>query len=950
MTVLFCDLTGSTALGESLDPEPLRALLARYFERMKGIVERHGGTVEKFIGDAVMAVFGIPQAHEDDALRAVRAAAEMRDALPELDLAGRIGVTTGEVVTGTEERLATGDAVNVAARLEQAAAPGEVLLGEATMRLVREAVEVEPVVPLVLKGKSEPVPAFRLESVREAPDRRHDTAFVGREREREALLEAWRRAVDEGRCELVTIVADAGIGKSRLVAELLGSLEARAVRGRCLPYGEGVGYWPVVEVLKQLDMLPVEESAAAAIRSLLGESAAPISADELAWAFRKTLERAAGERPLVVVFDDVQWGEEPFLDLVEHVALFSSGVPLLLICMARPELLDRLPSWPATLGLEPLPEDAVEALLPSTLPPGLRKRVVRAAGGNPLFVHEMVAMAETDGEVNVPPTLQALLAARLDQLERPERAVLEHGAVEGEVFHRGFVQALAGDEQVMPRLAALVRKQLIRAEGGQLPGDDGFRFRHLLIRDAAYDALPKAARADLHAAFARWLEQHEQSLAEFDEILAYHYDQACRYREELGLPADPELVEAARQRLRATGIRAYSRDHESAAARAFSRALELGGGDADVVSAVHLGWALLGAGRGGEALECLREFVRRAEAAGDRRGALYGRLTELTLAPYLEPEGATEQLEALVSEAEPEVAGAGDDFGLYVVAHARGQIANMRGRLDDVAAAFDDVAEYARRVGLPGAAGSRAVGRVEGTTPVPEILAWAEGLDPEERRSPFFRAHLARVLAMAGRAEEAGRELDRLRAELEDRGERATLAQIDADDSVTVLELAGDLHAAAARGEAGCHGLEAGGDVGALASYAPKLACVLCELGRLDEADAWAERGRELGAEDDVFTQIAWRQAKAKVLARRGDLEQAKWLAREAVEVALTSDLLNEQGRAFFDLGDVLERAEDPAGATEALEHALDCFERKGNVVSAEQTRAKLAALVAAGR
>jgi len=640
VTVLFCDLTGSTALGESLDPEPLRALLARYFERMKGIVERHGGTVEKFIGDAVMAVFGIPQAHEDDALRATRAAAEMRDALPELGVQGRIGVTTGEVVTGTEERLATGDAVNVAARLEQAAAPGEVLLGEPTLRLVRDAVQVEPVEPLTLKGKAEPVPAVRLLRVLDAPDRRHDTAFVGRQREQETLLEAWRGAVDEQRCELVTVVGDAGVGKSRLVAELLASLGARVVRGRCLPYGEGVGYWPVVEVLKQLESLPAEEGAAAAIRSLLGESDAPTSADTLAWAFRKTLEQAAAEQPLAVVLDDIHWGEEPFLDLVEHVALFSSGAPLLLLCLARPELLDRRPSWPATLRLDPLAEDDVETLLPESLPRELRRRVLRAAGGNPLFVHEMVAMAaETDGEVTVPPTLQALLAARLDQLERSERTVLERGAVEGEIFHRGPVQALAGDEPVTPRLAALVRKQLIRPDRPQLPGDDGFRFRHLLIRDAAYDALPKAVRAELHAAFARWLEEHGASLVELDEILAYHYDQAVRYREEVGLPRDPELVAAARARLRATGLRAYLQTNDyGAAVRALERALALAGAEIDVLAAVHLADALFWVGRGDESLEKIREFAIRAERAEDRRASLCARLVELTTLTFREPE------------------------------------------------------------------------------------------------------------------------------------------------------------------------------------------------------------------------------------------------------------------------------------------------------------------------
>ena len=259
VTVLFCDVTDSTPLGEALDPERLRALLARYFHRMKAIIESHGGTVEKFIGDAVMAVFGVPALHEDDALRALRAAVEMRDAMPELGIEARIGVTTGEVVTGTEERLATGDAVNVAARLEQAAEPGEVLVGQPTLALVRDAVEVEPVEPLALKGKSEPVPAYRLLSVLEAPERRHEAVFVGRERELAILRRAWERAQAERRCELVTLVGDAGVGKSRLVAELVRGLEATVVLGRCLPYGEGITYWAVVEVLKQLDVQPADD-------------------------------------------------------------------------------------------------------------------------------------------------------------------------------------------------------------------------------------------------------------------------------------------------------------------------------------------------------------------------------------------------------------------------------------------------------------------------------------------------------------------------------------------------------------------------------------------------------------------------------------------------------------------------------------------------------------------
>jgi class 3 adenylate cyclase len=317
VTVLFCDLAGSTALGESLDPEALRALLTRYFERMKAVVESHGGTVEKFIGDAVMAVFGVPAAHEDDGLRACRAAVEMRDALPELGIRGRIGVNTGEVVTGLDERLATGDAVNVAARFEQAAPPGEVLIGEATYALAREAVVVEAVDPLTLKGKSEPVPAYRLLSVLGAPERSHALPFVGRRPELAGIVQAWERARTQSRCELVTVVGDAGVGKSRLVVEALAAVEARVVRGRCLPYGEGITYWPVVEVIKQLAVLPTDPVAASSIRSLLGESDVGTSGDEIAWAFRKLLEEQA---PLIVVFDDVQWGDETFLDLVESTA------------------------------------------------------------------------------------------------------------------------------------------------------------------------------------------------------------------------------------------------------------------------------------------------------------------------------------------------------------------------------------------------------------------------------------------------------------------------------------------------------------------------------------------------------------------------------------------------------------------------------------------------------
>jgi len=601
VTVLFCDVTGSTQLGEQLDPESLRRVMARYFEVAKDVIERHGGAVEKFIGDAVMAVFGVPAVHEDDALRAVRAAAELRDALGGLNaelaesygtrLELRTGVNTGEVVTGTEERLATGDAVNVAARLEQAAQPGEVLLGNETLRLVRDAVEVEPVPALELKGKADPVPAFRLLRVTagEPEARRQTVAMVGRDRQRQLLDDAFANVVGERSCHLFTILGTAGVGKSRLVAEFLQSLDgATVVGGRCLSYGEGISYWPVTAAVKELlgpspddelAQLGFDPTTAQTLEPILGRQKLASSPEEISWAVRKLFETAAARRPLVIVFDDLHWGEPVFLDLVEHIADFSRDAPILLLCMARPELLDRRSVWgggklnATNVLLEPLSPDEtgelIERLLSGAqLDSSLRERILESAGGNPFFVGEMLTMLaeRTDGnrsaEIAVPPTIQALLASRLDQLDDAERRVLERGAVEGQVFHRGAVVALAPDEgQVDGRLMTLVRKDLVRPEQSLLAGDDAFRFRHLLIRDAAYEALPKATRAELHERFADWLESNAPDLVELDEIVGYHLEQAYTYRSALG-PLDDAaraLAPRAAQRLLAAAKRAFER-------------------------------------------------------------------------------------------------------------------------------------------------------------------------------------------------------------------------------------------------------------------------------------------------------------------------------------------------------------------------------------------------------
>jgi class 3 adenylate cyclase len=936
VTVLFCDVTGSTELGEQLDPEALRTLLARYFQRMKAIVESQGGTVEKFIGDAVMAVFGVPVVHEDDALRALRAAVEMRDAFPEVGVQGRIGVTTGEVVTGTEERLATGDAVNVAARLEQAASPGEVLIGAETLRLARDAVEVEELEPLPLKGKAQTVPAFRLLAVHEPPERLHGALFVGRQGELATFDEAWQRAQTEQRCELVTVVADAGVGKTRLATEALDRIDAVVVRGRCLSYGEGITYLPVVEVVKQLDALPSAAAAAAAIHSLLGETEAATSAEEIAWAFRKLLEERAQTQPLVVVFEDIHWGEETFLDLIEQVALLAAGAPILLLCTARPELSDRRPTWPVTLRLGPLGEEDIEQLIPTSVPPELREKILRTAGGNPLFVTEMVAMAgEAEDEVAVPPTLRALLAARLDQLEVAERRVLECGAIEGEIFHRSAVQTLAPEElQVTARLAALVRRELVSPERAQIPGDDGFRFRHVLIRDAAYSALPKAMRAELHERLAAWLERRDGDVVEPDEILGYHLAQASHYKAELG-QADLALAQRAGERLAAAGRRALWRGDERAAAGLLERALELmRPARLDVVLELDLAQALYSDGPKAESIAAAA--AERAGAAGDEAGEALARAAAAFYRSLWAPDPAIDELEALAQTALPLLERADDHAGLVHVWWVLGMgVANFRGRWDNWAQAAEQALRHSRLAGRRSAYLFQLdLALASGSRPTDEALQTLDALLPE---NPHPGALMTRawLLAMLGRFEEAWPIAQEASDRLRDLAGENVLEWMLAD----ILTLAGDHEEAARHLQRSCELLEERGQRFFLSSFAPMLSRELCALGRHDEAEHWNEVARELGVRQNALGQAVLRQAQALVEANRGRHIEAEELAREAVAIIELTDGLNVQGNALCDLAEVLTLAGKTEEAALALEQALERYERKRNVPAAARVR-----------
>ncbi|MDP9284939.1 MAG: hypothetical protein M3P41_08320 [Actinomycetota bacterium] len=523
--------------------------------------------------------------------------------------------------------------------------------------------------------------------------------------------------------------------------------------------------------------------------------------------------------------------------------------------------------------------------------------------------------------------------------------------MEGRVFHRGAVQALAPeDSQLTARLSSLVRKELVRPDKSELAGEDAFRFRHLLIRDAAYDGLPKAARAELHERFADWLAEHGRDLVELDEILGYHLEQACRFRAELGVADDGSLAVAALRRLEAAGRRALLRDDVPAAVNLLQRALALVPSDRfETILEVDLLEAVFVSGRVGDAYSLAAGSVARAVATGDRAGELCARIELASLRGYVEPKGAAEQLAAIVDEALPVFEASGYDFGLYVCYFGLFQVAHMRGRMDSARDALERALVHAERVGLPHLvvrlAPAAGAARLFGSTPATELLAW---LDEEDRRgtsAPGWEMHRAQALAMVGRSAEARSLLSDSRAQLADRGSMIPLALATGHTSVEVELLAGDPAAAVELGVEGCRLLEQAGEQGWLSTAVGYLAEALYQLDRLNEADEAAGRAAELGASDDAITQMLWRQVRAKVLARRGDALESERLAREAVAIGAETDLLDGRGDTHADLAEVLILAGRDDEAQAALQEALTLFELKGNVVTAERMNARLRGL-----
>jgi class 3 adenylate cyclase/tetratricopeptide (TPR) repeat protein len=1019
VTILFVDIAGFTSLAEQVDAELLRAVSQRYFETVREVVERHGGTVEKFIGDAVMAAFGVPILHEDDALRAVRAASEIAPRLTVLDaelraatgrsIQVRIGVNTGEVIAGDPAAGAsfvTGDAVNVAARLEQAAQPGEVLLGPTTYRLVRNQIVADDLPALSLKGKTDQLEVHRLRSVAEvAADVPQTRAapLIGREPELHALRRAHAKAVTERRAQLVTVVGPAGIGKSRLVAEFAGGLpETRVLKGRCLPYGEGITYWPIAEIVRgaaAITEADTREQALARLHTLMaGDPDGPLVAarvasatgiepggaahEELRWAIRRFLAQVAQDRPLFVIIEDIHWAEPTLLDVIEHVVGQDAEMPMVVACPARPDLYERRPTWANGLvnsrtvfldGLEAEQADRLLLEIPggAALPGPVRERLLDLAGGNPLFLEEIVGRFVETGdlrsgggqwtwvgpstEVFVPPTVEALVAGRVEALPQDLQLVLERAAVIGRAFDEHSVAEMMESEpgvrvDLGGAIASLLGKRLIQ-EDRPLATRSGqavrsFRFRHQLIRDGAYARLPKSDRAQLHERYGEWLERGAgDRIAELEEIVGYHFEVASRYRQELGLTEQARrLGERAAMHLAVAARRAFDRFDLSAAANLGGRAASLlARGDPE---RIHLLLVVAQAshhlGDYSAAESTVREATDEAAEAHLVRESAWARIRGLLLQSHLNRPGFGDEVLHAVDEVVPAFMEASDEVGLSVAFRSRASTLWNRGDTVGGDAAARLAVEHAERSGDPTALGKAlitwAMAGNAGDHTVQETINRANvvlaRLPGQLRVEAEMRSLLADMLSRRLKFAEGRRQSDRALTVARDLNVPWLLAGTRTQRGFLELT-AGNVKASIGEFEAALGIYRATDDAEGIPYTSSGLAEALETQQRDDEALAMAELTAKASNGNQPVPELIASLTRAMVLARRGLTDEASAVADEAFRS--TESMADPWLRAFIALkrAIVLSRTGQVVAAQAAALDALERARAKGDLALA---------------
>jgi class 3 adenylate cyclase/tetratricopeptide (TPR) repeat protein len=921
-TVLFVDLVASTDLVAGADPEIVRRRVTTFFDAVSASVVTHGGIVEKFAGDAVMAAFGVPLSHEDDAERGVRAALAILERIHEIGLEARIGVESGEVVADdSESTFATGEAVNVAARLQQEARPGDLLVGPGTDRLIRGLFDSEGVGPLDLRGFPEPIAAARILGT--CPDGGAPALgtmaapLVGRDEELELLETTFARTVRHGRTALFTVFGEPGVGKSRLGREFVAGLEgATVLMGRCLPYGEGVTYWSLAEMVRASAGIADDDPAEAAkqklreccedeaVADLLALAAGVLEAvegerapQEISWAARAWAEQLAKAQPLVLLFEDIQWAEEPLLDLIEHLAAWVKDAPLFLLCLARPELLDVRPTWgggrvrATAIELEALPPaesfELVTALLADRETIVDVNTVLAKSEGNPLFVEETVRMLVEGGGRDggrIPDTLQALIAARIDRLPAEERTVIQRASVVGRVFWSSAIVQLCGDLDDPQRAldGLLLRDLIVRERRSSISGEEAYKFKHVLIREVAYAGLTKSARAAHHASFAEWI--HGRNRDDLLEIRAFHLDQAARLHQELDGAAPPELARSAATALAKAGDRAMSREAYRTARKLHLRAAELAPTLENRYSAARASWRL------GDypAVAVEMEEVRAAAAGTNRKleGRALTALADVALFQHADAIRAGELAERALETLEQ------GDVARFDAYWTRSNVASFLGD----AVGFERAVKGALEV-------AQEAGRKDFEALATKALAqsYLVRLELDEAEPLVQRAA---ELADAGGsvwgralAENARATLARMRGQLEEsRDHRLAAIELFADLGFTSLEAfekaclgatlheLGDLDGAERLIREGVRMLSGAKDRAHLCEAQRLLAEVLVAKGELAEAERFALAARETVGAEDRYSSATTKLAFGIVRSAQGRDDEAEMLLQDAAD------------------------------------------------------------------